>query len=329
MKSVLQTPEEVSELIKKGKVLVLAGEESLLERLPKGNWLGGTIPYFMDEKGGKFCTESILVQDFTNKITKHKISLIDERNFSAVTGESYNNGITFSIVPAFSRIHTYFAKQVVYLEKLYLNPLIGWVAGMQLEKAATITPKVFNGSTLEKSDQKMALMHMQLPEDMIARLEIINIFEPGEEDLIEFDTASFELENCHINGKSKNFAEYLLEKNHDIRFPLMANYNGAMINVSFREIDKEQKKVRLYAPVFKENKYRLAKPFTNYVELFNQNLRYIEKENVAFSCNCILNYLYAELEGKKLHNFTGPFTFGEIGYQLLNQTLTYLVIDGK
>ena len=48
-----------------------------------------------------------------------------------------------------------------------------------------------------------------------------------------------------------------------------------------------------------------------------------------FSCNCILNYLYGELEGKKIDNISGPITFGEIGYQLLNQTLTFLYIEDK
>ena len=31
-----------------------------------------------------------------------------------------------------------------------------------------------------------------------------------------------------------------------------------------------------------------------------------------------------ELEGKKTDPFTGPVTYGEIAYQLLNQTLVYL-----
>ena len=48
-------------------------------------------------------------------------------------------------------------------------------------------------------------------------------------------------------------------------------------------------------------------------------------ENIAFSCNCILNYLYSELEGKQTGPITGPITFGEVAYQLLNQTMVYLV----
>ena len=33
-----------------------------------------------------------------------------------------------------------------------------------------------------------------------------------------------------------------------------------------------------------------------------------------------------KLEGKKTGAFTGPITFGEIAYQLLNQTLVYLEV---
>ncbi len=50
---------------------------------------------------------------------------------------------------------------------------------------------------------------------------------------------------------------------------------------------------------------------------------------VAFSCNCILDDLYSELAGKRTGIFTGPVTFGEIAYQLVNQTLAYLVVRDK
>jgi hypothetical protein len=44
----------------------------------------------------------------------------------------------------------------------------------------------------------------------------------------------------------------------------------------------------------------------------------------AFSCKCFLNYLHADLSGDKALSITGPATFGEIAYVLLNQTLVYL-----
>ena len=48
---------------------------------------------------------------------------------------------------------------------------------------------------------------------------------------------------------------------------------------------------------------------------------------MQFSCNCILNFLFGGLEGQKIGELYGPVTFGEIGYQLLNQTLVVLRID--
>ena len=48
--------------------------------------------------------------------------------------------------------------------------------------------------------------------------------------------------------------------------------------------------------------------------------------NPIFSCNCILNYLYGNLEGKTTPPYAGPVSFGEVAYQLLNQTLVYCEI---
>src|SRR2546428_5124442 len=49
--------------------------------------------------------------------------------------------------------------------------------------------------------------------------------------------------------------------------------------------------------------------------------------DVAFACNCTLNYVYGKLDGARV-GLPGPFTFGEIAYQLLNQTMVYCdVVD--
>ncbi|MBN2104582.1 hypothetical protein JW835_11135 [bacterium] len=66
----------------------------------------------------------------------------------------------------------------------------------------------------------------------------------------------------------------------------------------------------------------------NYVESFESKLPK-DLADPDFSCNCILNYLYSELEGKKTGNIVGPITFGEIAFQLLNQTLVYLTIQNR
>ena len=115
-------------------------------------------------------------------------------------------------------------------------------------------------------------------------------------------------------------------KKIDTRLPLVANYSGAMINVSIKGVDTSSKVVDFYAPVFDDIEYRFAAPVADYVQAFNTQLPQ-GTENVAFACNCILNFLYSELEGKKVPTMLGPMTFGEIAYQLLNQTLVYLTIE--
>jgi hypothetical protein len=43
---------EVQSAIAAGESLFLAGSREALSQLPRGNWIGGTIPYFMAEEGG-------------------------------------------------------------------------------------------------------------------------------------------------------------------------------------------------------------------------------------------------------------------------------------
>ncbi|MCB0414559.1 MAG: hypothetical protein KDD50_09505, partial [Bdellovibrionales bacterium] len=85
------------------------------------------------------------------------------------------------------------------------------------------------------------------------------------------------------------------------------------------------KVVNFYAPVFPNVEYKLAKPIENYASQFEKSIPQ-EAGDLTFSCNCILNFLYGELEGKQI-NVNGPMTFGEIAYQLLNQTMVYVTLD--
>jgi hypothetical protein len=47
----------------------------------------------------------------------------------------------------------------------------------------------------------------------------------------------------------------------------------------------------------------------------------------VFSCNCVLNYVYGRLENERAGRLEGPMTFGEIAFQLLNQTLVHVTIS--
>jgi hypothetical protein len=116
----------------------------------------------------------------------------------------------------------------------------------------------------------------------------------------------------------------LKEKHIDTRLPLVANDSGAMVNVSLQKVPEAGGAVDLYAPVFRNVDYRIAAPVQDYIKAFNQRLP--KDTKAVFSCNCILNYLYCELDGKKTEGMFGLVTFGEMAYQLPNQTLVYLEI---
>jgi len=109
----------------------------------------------------------------------------------------------------------------------------------------------------------------------------------------------------------------------------VADYNGTLINVSIKSVSAENKTVDLYAPVFSGKEYRFASPIKDYAASFAEHLQEYRDLKPIFSCNCILNYLYGKLDGKATPPFAGPVTFGEIAYQLLNQTLVYAVVTDK
>src|SRR5207244_2138198 len=106
--------------------------------------------------------------------------------------------------------------------------------------------------------------HVSLPAGKTADVEIVNIFERSEGPDIRFETDGFgPVTDCTIDGKKTNFGRWLTDNNVDTKLPLVADYNGALINVSVQGV-----------------------------------------------------------------GLPGPFTFGEIAYQLLNQTMVYCdVVD--
>ena len=136
----------------------------------------------------------------------------------------------------------------------------------------------------------------------------------------------FEVETAVIDSVACNFADWLAENAIDTRWPLVADYSGEMINVSFQEVDGEARRVRFYAPVIEGTEYRLANPIEDYRGTLVATLAEKSPGETVFGCNCILNYLYGNLEGQQDVPVFGPATFGEIAFILLNQTVVYASI---
>jgi hypothetical protein len=310
------------------KLHVVSGDESLLSQLPKGTWIGGTIPYLMtDEKGGITTRERLLVQQLpSDKQAPSKVSIYDEKTIARIPTDGPETGYTFLLIPAFSSVHLAYGKDAPTFQNIFSHPIFGWVAGIHLDDLGKQKPKVFDGRTGEAYTDKAIAVHVPLPEGKTAVVEIVNIFERSDSPDIRFETDGFTVTDCLIDDKRTNFARWLTEQKVDTKLPLMADYDGALLNVSIQSVDPEAGKVSLFAPVFRGRTYRVAKPVPDYVQAFKAATSSMSRD-VPFACNCVLNYVYGELEGTQA-GLPGPFTFGEIAYQLLNQTMVYCdVVD--
>jgi len=316
---------DTAELIRAGDKLLLAGDEGLLAQLPTGNWIGGTIPYFMAPEGGCVTQDRIYVDVLPSQVTDVSVATYTPDELEKLPGDGFENGFSIVILPAMSDVHARYAAEAPEYPHLFDRPVVGWVSGVHLDDLGSVTPKVFAGDGKTGSDSVAAVLHAELAAGVLASADIVNLFSQGDGDVLTFDSTGFAQAKVNVNGTPRVFADYLRETDHDTRLPLVADYFGAMVNVSFQAVPDDDSPVALYAPVFADVEYKLAAPVGDYVSEFVSHLP-AGSTSPVFSCNCILNFLYSELEGKKTGDIGGPITFGEVAYQLLNQTLVYLTI---
>lgn len=328
MKPEMHTVEEVSLKVSQGQRLLLAGEGSLLQQIPAGNWIGGTIPYFVTQAGGITTKELIYVTELPDYIQEIEIKQYDAETIPQVYKNAPENGFSVIIIPAKSPTHFSFALNVTNFENFATRPLIGWISGVHLDDVEHEKPKVFNGVTAKATEDDAIVLHARLPANKAADIGIINMFEQGDGDTITFPESGFSAKDAFINGVRMNFGEYLRQNRLDKKLPLVTDYFGAMLNTTFQDKIGPAGEVQFYNAVFNFLEYRQAKPIQNYPALFTRKIKNGHGVQAIFSCNCLLNYIYSELEGRQTDCIPGPATFGEVAYQTLNQTMVYLrVID--
>lgn len=325
--------EQVSEKIARGDYLIVAADESRLRELPPGNWVGGTIPYFMAEQGGVVSRDKVFVTEVSPipSSSPPRLMIYDENTIERIAVDSPEHGFTVLIVPAASDVHQSYAEHAPEFPNMYFTPIIGWVSGVHLDDLDRESAKTaFGPAGGELMAGKAVAMHVPLPQDQVAQINTINLFEPGVGPTIQFPETGLTVGDCLVDGVKLNFAEYLQAHNIDTRLPLVADYSGIMMNVSIQKVGDVSQPTCLYAPVFSEVSYRFAEPIGDYIQKFEAALpaNLLSGQN-SYSCNCILNFLYSELEGRSTKNITGPITFGEIAYQLVNQTLAYLTVTSS
>ena len=314
------SPEEVSAMIQAGKKLLLAGDAKLLEQLPKGDWIGGSTPYFIlypEQMVESY--EKLFVNCLPDFVEAIEIREYDSSNIKDIYSDAPRNGFTVLIIPISSPVFPEFTMNAPGYKDFARYPLCGWVSGQSLEviysekkshTASGVGPNVY-------SDRAVA-MHISLPANKYAELHMFNPYEQGDGDVISFDYSEQVVKDAFINGTKRNLAEYLRETKFDVsKFPLVANYSGAMMNISCYTVNDV---VLMSAPVFEHVEYRVAK--------INDQLPEpdLNSDKIAFSVTCAINYLQPEFCRKYMKKMNGPVVFGEIVYQLVNQTTVYVTI---
>ncbi|HJW56921.1 MAG TPA: hypothetical protein VJ577_16765 [Burkholderiaceae bacterium] len=328
LQQLLVSPERAADMILSGATLAIAGDENVLAALPNGNWIGGTTAYFMGRDGGVTTREQLFVTLLPSYPGLHpSIQQYGAASLSQVCVEAPANGFSVIILPAFSEVHFAYAQHASMYDEMFLKPLVGWISGIHLDDMGERTPKVCDGRNGVLLENRALVIHVPLPENISANVNIVNLFAQGKGDVLEFRESGFEASSCLVNGKSVSLAGYLRDIGHDMRLPLVADYSGALINVSLKAVDQARDKVDFYGPVFPHVVYKLAQPFADsYETAFSEAVADLPQQ-AGFSCNCILNYLYSSLEGKRTGHITGPMTFGEVAYVLLNQTMVHLTLE--
>jgi hypothetical protein len=322
----LASLETVKALLDQNRNLVLAGDERILRMLPAGNWIGGTIPYFMTADGGLTCRDRVFVAEAPGFAHAARIEVYDEESILRVALDGPERGYTILILPAFTRLHRQFALESPRYEQQFFKVVCGWIAGTHLDDIGRVTPKVFIGPTREVLENKGAAMHIELPGNYQTKLGIVNIFEQGDGEPIQFPESGFLARECIVGGKRENILDFVGRTGLDLRLPLVSDFCGTRFNVGIQAADITKRQLSFFAPVFEGVSYRAAKPIANYAERFVAAIP-PDVGQPVFACNCVLNYLHGQLEGRRTGNILGPMTFGEIGYQLLNQTLVHVTVE--
>jgi hypothetical protein len=317
------TLEQAIKKIESGKLLHIAGAEKLLGLLPKGNWIGGSTVHFLTEEGGTVTDKLLNVVELP--FAEYRIASYDVDAIEHITADVYDNGLTIVILPFGSDVHTKYALDSDEFEGFFTSVICGWIAGYDLVSDRKVAVAV-NGVQGEITETNAVALHISLPEGSTARIDMINIFEPDtEKPVVIFKGDSLDVGNCIVDGEEVNFAEYLREANINTNLPIIGDYSGTKVNVSFKEVTT--KKVHLYAPVKAGVEYRFAKDVEDYEAAFKAKLASIDHSDYLFACNCILNFLNGRMRGKDIGGLYGPVTFGEVAWKVINQTLVYATVS--
>ena len=295
-----------------GEILSIAGPEALLAQLPQGHWIGGATAFAMTPDGVLRLDDHLCVTRFPEAIATTIRHLPTPALASLAKGYA-PGGLTLILIPAFSTAHSAFALDAMGYPGLFDQPLTGWISGTDTGQIGT----AFNGATGLGHADGTVVMHLTLPAGRTTSLKITNPFTPSRDPAktFRFPTTGFTVTGAMVGSQTVNLARYLTAVGLDPRLPFVTNLAGTLINVAIRSVDTDKGEVSFYAPVVEGAGYHLANPLPDDPAAPAQ-------PPTVYGCGDITQHRRMGGTGA----FTGPLSFGQIAYILLNQTVVTLDI---
>ncbi|MDR1601856.1 MAG: hypothetical protein LBS42_05455 [Tannerella sp.] len=309
----LFSTDEVARMIREGLYLILAGDAEALQQLPAGNWIAGATPcYLSSGVPHEIAKGQLYVNQLPEYVTGVEIKTYDADNLKHIFTEGPDNGFTMLLLPFASEILREYALHSFDYENFGLVPLVGWVAGKGNLWEVLKTDIVMYGPDATAHLNKAVVMHVGLPAGKYAEVHIHSPFKIRPDVTVVFEESTVAPQDALINGERQNLREYMLR--HDINFihPLIVNLAGINICVTFI-YDTEQ--LTTMTALFKGVNYYFSELDTQVWE--------IPQDRIYALC-CL--YYVQNPDPERLCQMTGPVTYGEIGYQMVTQSIVYLTV---
>ncbi|MDR1866579.1 MAG: hypothetical protein LBR08_13550 [Bacteroidales bacterium] len=316
---------EVTEMIGRGDVLLLAGDVDLLAQLPAGKWIGGSTTRFIlhaDELVESH--DKIFVHNLSEIAGEIKISVYDPSTISNIFDDAYDNGFSVLIMAWGSDTLKEYSINVSSYHNFACKVICGWITKNFFDNENPDISKAVCGKDGSLHSNSGVVMHVALPADKYAEVHTFSPFKQGKGDVFMFEENGLQVENACINGIKQNFRQYLESQKIDrsVECIVAGDFAGTIMNVYLLRDQKSDrgKYVSFSAPVYGGVEYRFAEIDLSYEEPTSF------EGDIVFSLTCITNYTQPEVFKKYLRNMHGPFTYGEIAYHLMNHATIYVTV---
>src|SRR5579883_1814161 len=84
--TMLYTVNDANNLIRQAKPLHIAGDAAALARLARGDWIGGTIPYFLTDGGGAVERERVFVTELPGCVRHIETGFVSPDRLADIPG---------------------------------------------------------------------------------------------------------------------------------------------------------------------------------------------------------------------------------------------------